>query len=269
MIRLIFCNSNKQIKIFFYVSVLLLFFTSISFAEQSLYWNQVNHADGYKIYCRPESANTYFTNQLNISNNTRCSIMSLVSAFNLKPDRKYFFAVSAYSSNPNIIDSTQSNEIAYSYDSANSNDNTNGDILETVVIDNLNNSSLIIKGNWKISGGENPYGENSFYTTEPDDSFTFKSPFSGNIRISLCWTYFYNRCLNVPVKIYDGRTLIDTFYINQREKKDCSQWNILGDYTFGNTPRIVITAENHPELLEGEFKYISICADAAKFERLY
>ncbi len=267
MIKLLLCNSNKQIKIFFYISVCLLLFASASFAEKFLEWSPVNNADGYKVYCMDKAVQTYFTNSLDMSNNTKCSINSLVSEFDLIPGKTYYFAVSAYSNITNILDSLYSDKLSYLYDPSDSEDHTDRNVIETAVIDNLDNQNLIIKGNWRVSGGEGPYAENSFYTTKAADSFTFKSPFAGNIRISLHWTYFYNRCLSVPVKIYDGSTLIDTVFINQRE--NYGQWYVIGEYTFGNTPHVVISAEDHPEVLEGEYKYISICADAVKLELLY
>jgi hypothetical protein len=271
MTKLIFCDSNKQIKIFFCLFIFFLFFTFTSFAEEYLTWNSIEKADGYKIYCRPESAQNYFSDAA-ISNNTSIGINSLVSKFNLEFGKTYFFAVSSYSNDPNIFDNLQSNEKKYHYNPdnpANLSVNTSEDILKTAIVDNLSSSNIVIEGNWSVSDGKNPYGENSFYTTKATDSFTFQSPFAGNIKISLHWTYSYNRCLYVPVKIYDGATLIDTVYINQREKNNSSQWYLLGEYTFGNKPNVVITAKDEPEVLEGNYKYISISADAVKFKQLY
>ena len=64
-------------------------------------------------------------------------------------------------------------------------------------------------GEWKVSGGLNPFGEESLYSKELDATFTFQAFVSGFQEISLWWTYRKSRCTNVPVEIYDGSVLLD------------------------------------------------------------
>ncbi len=108
-------------------------------------------------------------------------------------------------------------------------------------------------GTWKVSGGINPIGDSSFYTKESGATYTFQAEINGYNEVSMWWTYYSNRCTDIPVEIYDGQTLLDTVYIDQQANG--GQWNLLGTYKFDNLARVVILSEGG----------CSVSADAVKF----
>jgi len=83
--------------------------------------------------------------------------------------------------------------------------------------------------------------DRSLYSNEVNATYTFEAELVGSYEVSLWWTYWSNRCTNVPVEIYDGETLLDTVEVNHRTNS--SQWNVLGTYTFNGTARVVIISE--------------------------
>jgi hypothetical protein len=124
------------------------------------------------------------------------------------------------------------------------------------IIDNTD-ADASFAGTWKSSGGADPYGDGSVYSQEVNASFTFEAQYSTappqtQTEISLWWTKHSTRSASVPVKIYDGGTLIDTVQVNQ--KINGGQWNILGSYSFTDSPKIVIISEGGA----------SACADATR-----
>ena len=97
-------------------------------------------------------------------------------------------------------------------------------------------------GTWQPSGGANPYGGGSLYSSTLGSYIYCASGVNGSKDVSLWWTEFSNRCDNVPVDIYDGNTLLDTVYVNQQENG--GQWNYLGTYPFsGGITRVVIRTQ--------------------------
>ncbi len=131
-----------------------------------------------------------------------------------------------------------------------------------LIIDNTDAGASSI-GTWKGSGGANPYGDGSVYSNKASASFTFKaqssstpspspSPTPSQTEISLWWTEHSTRSTTVPVKIYDGDTLLETVKVNQ--KNDGGKWNVLGTYSFTDSPKIEIISQGST----------STCADAIK-----
>ena len=83
---------------------------------------------------------------------------------------------------------------------------------------------------------------NSLFSNESGATYTFQAFEVNNTHeVSLWWTYYNNRCVSVPVDIYDGNTLIDTVYVDQLTNGE--QWNVLGTYDFSGTARIVINSQ--------------------------
>lgn len=109
------------------------------------------------------------------------------------------------------------------------------------------------RGEWKISGGRNPYGQYSLYSRESGALYSFTTDLRGPAEVSLWWTSVSNRCARVPVEIYDGSTLRGTVFIDQNA--DAGQWNILGTYPFTEAATVVIRSEGQ----------CSTCADAVRF----
>ncbi|MGD9224646.1 MAG: hypothetical protein PVH22_15440, partial [Desulfobacteraceae bacterium] len=114
------------------------------------------------------------------------------------------------------------------------------DPYTTIVIDNGDDNSSST-GSWKISGGANPYGENSLYSRDYGATYSFESSLTGDLDLSLWWTTYKSRCTSVPIDIYDGSEFVDTVYINQQT--DGGQWYFLGLYHFDYSAEVVIVSE--------------------------
>ena len=112
--------------------------------------------------------------------------------------------------------------------------------LPEIILDNGGDGTAST-GTWKTSGGESYYGSKSVYSNESGGSYTFETALNGNYDVALWWTYYNNRCSNVPIEIYNGDQLIDVVYVNQLIND--GQWNILGGYNFTGTARIVTLSE--------------------------
>ena len=132
-------------------------------------------------------------------------------------------------------------------------------VFADVIVDNgsANTSS---SGTWKVSGGLEPYGTDSYWSRDGATySWHFSPTDSGDYYLYMWWTQWSSRSTSIPVDIeYSGNT--DTVYINQQENG--GQWNNLGRYYFesGEDYRVTITAQPGPS---------STCADAVKFSFNY
>ncbi len=112
-----------------------------------------------------------------------------------------------------------------------------------VIIDN-GDPGTSSTNTWFLSSGPDYYGSQSVVNREPGGgTYTFEANgISGALDVYLWWTQTPGRCTSVPVKIYDGTTLIDdTVRIDQRT--DGGQWNLIGSYTFSGVPGVVITSQ--------------------------
>jgi hypothetical protein len=108
------------------------------------------------------------------------------------------------------------------------------------IIDN-GHSGTASDGNWKLSGGENPYEGDSFYSRDVGDTYTFEALVDGSYQVYLWWTEWSSRLTDVPVEIYDGDTLIDVIKVNQQ--LNGGKWNLLGIYEFSGKASVVIVSE--------------------------
>lgn len=131
-------------------------------------------------------------------------------------------------------------------------------ISANTIIDNGDNGTSEI-GVWQVSGAEGSYGENSLYCKDTNATYTYETSMEGYHKISFRWTFWNSRAYQVPVKIYNGDTLLDTVIVNQKD--NCGQWNTLGIYMFTGTAKIVVVSS------PGNLNY-STCADAVQFENL-
>jgi PKD repeat protein len=120
------------------------------------------------------------------------------------------------------------------------------------IIDN-GQAGTSFTGTWYVSGGANPYGENSLTTMESGATYTFQASLDGTHDVALWWTHWSSRCTAVPVDIYNGTTLLETVYVNQQQ--NAGQWNAIGTYGFSGTARVRLRAQAG----------CSTCADAVKF----
>jgi hypothetical protein len=85
-------------------------------------------------------------------------------------------------------------------------------------------------------------------------TYTFQAERSGRQEVYLWWTQYANRSGSVPVRIYDGSTLLATVNVDQRVNG--GQWNLLGSYTFSGVARVVVASTS---------KTLTTCADAVRF----
>jgi hypothetical protein len=122
----------------------------------------------------------------------------------------------------------------------------------TIIIDDGGPGTASM-GNWKISGGADPYGSQSLYSTQAGAQYAFESMVTGRYEIALWWTYYSTRSTSVPVQIYDGDLLLETVTVDQQQ--NCAQWNVLGTYDFRQQVKVVVLSEDDA----------STSADAAKF----
>jgi len=127
--------------------------------------------------------------------------------------------------------------------------------LADTIIDN-GDPDTSFTGDWRVSGGSNPYGDDSLWSRGGSTyTWTFTPSESGVYQVSMWWTQYDSRSSNIPVTIeHSGGTA--TEYINQQENG--GQWNILGTYSFeaGLSYSVTITSQPSPA---------STCADAVRF----
>ncbi len=120
----------------------------------------------------------------------------------------------------------------------------------------LDNGDTGTSGNgvWTTSAGLNPYGTDSFYSKKIGAEYSYELAVVGLFEVSLWWTEYSSRCRNVPVDIYDGNHLLGNVQVDQLENGGI--WNIVGEYNFTGTGRVVIRSE---------YSSCSTSADAVKF----
>jgi hypothetical protein len=128
-----------------------------------------------------------------------------------------------------------------------------------IIIDNRD-AETSQTGTWKVSGATDPYRADSVYSRNGATFTWHLTPSqSGIYEVSMRWTAWASRSLNVPVDIEhsDG---VATVYVDQQENG--GQWNVQGQYYFesGTTYDITITSQPYPS---------STCADAIKYRYMY
>ena len=125
-----------------------------------------------------------------------------------------------------------------------------------VIIDNSSSTSVSSTGLWELSKAVSPYNFDSVFSKEPEATFTFQSEINGQSKISMWWTEHSNRHTDVRIEVYDGTTLLDHKFINQRINGGL--WNEIGTYNFNSVAKVVILANN-------PLGVNSVCADAVRF----
>jgi hypothetical protein len=127
------------------------------------------------------------------------------------------------------------------------------DPASELVIDN-GSSGTLSTGTWKVSVADSPYGVDSLYSKTVSGTYTFNAERSGAQEVYLWWTQYANRSTNVPVRIYDGLTLIATVSVDQTTNG--GRWNLLGSYSFSGAARVVVVSTS---------SLLTTCADAVRF----
>ncbi|MCP4259106.1 MAG: hypothetical protein GY774_16595 [Planctomycetes bacterium] len=198
-----------------------LFSTTVFAAKFTLEWdaNKEVGLKGYKVY-QGNSAGSY-TNNYDVGN--------VLTHALILPEGEYFFAITAYDDNG--TESGYSKEV------------TNGITIDNGTADT--NSS----GSWLVSNGANPYGQDSLYSSNAGDTYTYTISSVNTVGIEnfsidlyIYYTYWTNRCSDVDINIYDGDALLETVNIDQLVNS--AQWNLLGKgYKFpSGTAKVIINS---------------------------
>jgi hypothetical protein len=123
-----------------------------------------------------------------------------------------------------------------------------------LIIDNADPETTKV-GTWSTSAAAGGFEGSSLYSNTTSSTFTFNGDVSGQQDVYLWWTVYSTRSTNVPVKIYNGSTLLATVYVDQT--KNGGRWNLLGKYTFSGSARVVILSTSST---------LTTCADAVMFK---
>ena len=137
-----------------------------------------------------------------------------------------------------------------------------------IYIDN-GGAGTTANGSWKISGGAGFYGTNSLYSKTNGSTYSFSASTTssstattppttttttpGSYEVALWWSSYKSRYSNVPVRIYDGSTLLKTVRVNQQSNG--GRWNVLGTFSFKSQPKVMVVSETTS---------YSTCADAVR-----
>ena len=97
-------------------------------------------------------------------------------------------------------------------------------------------------GDWSPSSGPNYFGVGSLYSMDPGATYSFEAPLTGSYDVQVWWTQTSGRCTGVPIRIYNGDTLLDTVEVNQ--KVDGGKFNSIGVYEFTGIARVTIVSES-------------------------
>ena len=123
----------------------------------------------------------------------------------------------------------------------------------SVVIDDGQSGTTTV-GTWRVSGAPNPYGTRSLYIYSTTATYTFQASRSGQQGVYLWWTTHSSRNTRVPVRIYNGSTLVATVYVNQTQNG--GKWNYLGSYSFSGLAQVRVMSTSSS---------LTTCADAVRF----
>jgi hypothetical protein len=216
-------------------------------AQVILAWDEdtTGVTEGYELFARIEGEQYMYQDPIWTGTSTSATIN------NLEDNTSYYFVVRGVAGN-NV--SSDSNEVNYttSTTASTSIQATSGDV-DNVIIDN-GGTGTSSTGSWELSGGSNPYGGESLYSKDNNAKYIYNSNLTGRYEVKLWWSSYSSRCSDVPVEIYNGRTLLDTMSINQRQNG--GKWNVLGSYDFTGQARVVVSSQGNS---------CSTCADAAGF----
>jgi len=234
------CNVTKNRLPFLLIIFILflLFFNHSTFAsELTLSWDKPDddRVAGYKIIYG-ESGTDFQSMHKKIIDSPNVTSILITG---LDGGQLIGFTVKSIDSVSNESDFS---EILYHFVVSDSDIDGDGDTSDDnssaeIIIDN-SDPDTSWDGSWKISAGENAYGDTSIYSKDSGDTYTFEKQLTGYYEVSLWWTYYPSRCTNVNVDIYDDDYLVVSLEVDQQS--DGGQWNILGEYEFNGTARVVI-----------------------------
>jgi hypothetical protein len=115
-------------------------------------------------------------------------------------------------------------------------------VCAEVILDN-GGTGTAESGTWSVSGGANPYGANSLYSSQNGDRYTFTLNLApGEYQVYAWWTEYANRRTSVP---YDVHHLGGTETVTVNQQNNGGQWNLLGTWSFGSSATITLRSP-HP-----------------------
>jgi hypothetical protein len=123
----------------------------------------------------------------------------------------------------------------------------------TLIMDN-GDPGTSSNGTWKVSDGDDPYGDHSLYTREAGASYTydFNLATPGEYQLYAWWSENRNSSSNVPIDI-GHQAGTSTVTVNQRKNE--GEWRRLGStWTFGDRATVTIRSLGNG----------TTCADALK-----
>lgn len=100
-----------------------------------------------------------------------------------------------------------------------------------IIIDNGDNETSFM-GEWKISGGSNPYGSNSLYSKKVNAKYIYEIDLNGTYEVLIWWTGWPSRSTNVPIEIYNEG--IRTWKGNLNLFDDNNTIDMRAKNTYGN-----------------------------------
>ena len=197
---------------------------------------------GYKMYYGMSSGN--YSYNVDVGNNKNCSLSGL------QEGKKYYFAATAY--NTGKVESAHSNEISHTVPISSSSGSTStgstststpsgtSGSSNTIIIDN-GKSGTKASGSWELSSAPGFYGSNSVWSSQSAATYSYEAASSGSQEVYIWYTQYSNRCTNVPVKIYNGSSLLKTLTVNQQQNG--GKWNKLGTFSFGGKAKVITTSK--------------------------
>jgi hypothetical protein len=216
-----------------------------SAASVSLAWDAVSatNLSGYKVHYGTQSRS--YSNALDAGKNVSYTVP------NLAEGKTYYFAVTAQ--NTAGQSSGYSNEVSYSVPTAAGGTTPPPLASGGLTMDN-GTAGTSATGSWLVSTASGAYGAQSLYSKSTSALYTYRASASNAQQVYLWWTAMSSRSTKVPVRIYNGNTLIATVYVDQT--KNGGKWNLLGSYNFTGTARVVVVSTSTT---------LTTCADAVRF----
>ncbi len=111
-----------------------------------------------------------------------------------------------------------------------------------------------------LSGGDNAYKGDSVYSRNRGSNATWSITLpEGKYQVYSWWTYWSTRAQNAPYSIYNGNAWLAGMRVNQRDATLNGTWNSLGNYTFNQTTKIVLSAESNDSYNADAVGFLKLC----------
>lgn len=129
---------------------------------------------------------------------------------------------------------------------------------QEVIVDNSDQDRTSQTGDWRVSGGPNPYGADSLFSYDGSFFWFPDLPEPGEYDVYAWWTYFDTRSTSAAYFVnLSGALDPDATIVNQRDPSLGGQWNLLGTFLYNGT--------DFAEVELTGFGAGSVSADAVRF----